>query len=354
MTSRLPDQLVDPHIHQWNPLTTPTELSGIAKLLRPIPRIPRWLARTQPRRDREFVHHPHHILKPYLPADYCRDAGSVPVASVVHIETGSWAAETPSDWVDDTRWIAALPWGRAGAPALGGLVVHADPRWAEVAGVLDAHLAADDRVRGVRLSAPAHPDPAVRDFSDRPHLLSDADFLRGFAAVADRGLSFEVWIYAHQLPDAVVLASEYPQTTFVLDHYATPVAVFGPRGRSTGHTAADRAEILARWRDGVAALAALPNVVAKHSGLGMPVLGGPPPRQVTETSTGELVDRCAPLVGHLHDCFGAERTMWASNFPIDKPVHSIPASVAILLEILGSAADPALLFRDVARRVYRL
>jgi predicted TIM-barrel fold metal-dependent hydrolase len=220
--------------------------------------------------------------------------------------------------------------------------------------VLDAHLAASDRVRGVRYSAAQHADPGVMSFAHDPHLLRDPDFLRGFAAVAERGLSFEIWIYAHQLPDALVLATEYPDTTFVLDHYATPAGIFGPRGRSTGHTAQDRAGLLGRWRDEIAALAARPNVVAKHSGLGMPVLGAVPARPVPKESRSELVERYAPLVRHLHDTFGSERTMWASNYPIDKPVHTIAASLAVVLDVLGDDADPDLLARDVARRVYLL
>jgi predicted TIM-barrel fold metal-dependent hydrolase len=345
--------MVDPHIHQWDPFTSPREVSGIARVLRPVPRIPRWLGRSQPRRDREFIGDPHHVLKRYLPSDYRRDAGSLPVTSVVHIEA-SWAGKAPMDWVDETRWVGGLPWGRHGAPELGGIVVRVDPRWAAAADVLDAHLAADERVRGVRISAVNHPDPGVRDFVAEPHLLSDADFLRGFAAVAERGLSFEVWVYSHQLPDAVSLASEYPQTTFVLDHYGTPVGAFGPRGNRTGRSERDRADLLSRWRDDIAALAGLPNVVAKHSGLGMPVLGGLPRRQVAAESVSELVDRSAPLIRHVHESFGSDRTMWASNYPIDKPVHSIAASVDVLLEVLGDDADPPLLFRDVARRVYRL
>ena len=102
------------------------------------------------------------------------------------------------------------------------------------------------------------------DFAKRPHLLSEPEFLRGFAAVAERGLSFEIWVYGHQLPHAVTLASEYPDTTFVLDHYATPVGALAPCGRRTGHTTAERTDILKRWRDDISALAALPNVVAKH------------------------------------------------------------------------------------------
>ena len=354
MTGPLPDSIVDPHIHQWDPLTSERIISREARLLRRVKRVPRWLTLLQPRAKREFVGgDPNYVLKPYLPADYREDAGSLSVSSIVHIETSSIVMREHLDAVEETRWVTALPWG-AGAPVLGGIVVHVDPRWDDAAAVLDAHLAASDQVRGVRYSAAHHPDAGVLSFAHEPHLLSQPDFLRGFAAVAERGLSFEVWIFAHQLPDALALATEYPDATFVLDHYATPVGIFGPRGRSTGRTPRDRADILARWRDEVAALGALPNVVAKHSGLGMPVLGGVPNRPVTFAAHGELVDRCAPLIRHLHDVFGGERTMWASNYPIDKPVHSIPASLQVVLDVLGADARPELLARDVARRVYRL
>jgi predicted TIM-barrel fold metal-dependent hydrolase len=250
--------------------------------------------------------------------------------------------------------VAGLGWQADGAPALGGIVVNVDPRWPDAATVLDAHLAASDLVRGVRYPAAHHSDRGVMSFTEGAHLLSTPEFVRGFAAVAERGLSFDFWIYPDQLPDAVVLATEYPDTTFVLDHYATPVGIFGPRGKSTGRTAQERAGLLARWRDDVAALAALPNVAAKHSGLGMPVLGDPPRRQVDGGHTAHLVERCAPLIQHLHEVFGPDRTMWASNYAIDKPVQTIPASVEVLLEVLGPGTDLTLLLRDVARRTYRL
>jgi predicted TIM-barrel fold metal-dependent hydrolase len=354
MPQPLPDGIVDPHIHQWDPFTTPRSVSREARLLHRLPRIPRWFARLQPRAKGQFIGDPHHVLKPYLPRDYRQDAGSVPVSSVVHIESETWVTASHADFVDETRWVAGLPWQVDGAPALAGIVVHADPRWPDVAAVLDAHLAASDLVRGVRYPAAHHPDRAVMSFTEGMHLLSEPDFLRGFAAVAERQLTFDLWIYNYQLPDAVILAEEYPDTTFVLDHYGTPVGIFGPRGRGVGHTAQQRAGLLARWRDDVAALAALPNVVAKHSGLGMPVLGGVPARPVDAGATAPLVDRCAPLIQHVQDVFGPQRTMWASNYAIDKPVQTIPASIETLTAVLGDATDLSLLLRDVARRTYRL
>ena len=112
--------------------------------------------------------------------------------------------------------------------------------------------------------------------------------------------------------------------------------------------------MLARWRDDIAELAAFPNVVAKHSGLGMPVLGDNPRKARGMESVAFLADRWAPLIRHLHDVFSADRTMWASNFPMDKATVTIPATVAVLLDVLGSDAQPELLLRDVAAKTYRI
>lgn len=345
-----PAHVVDPHIHQWDPLTTPRHSSGRARLLRPLPRVPRALGRLAPRADREFVGDPHHVMKPYLPHDYRADAGGLPVEQVVHVEV-AWLGEDPMSSVDETRWVAGLPFGQGRPPRLGAIVVHADPRWPDVGRVLDAHLAASPLVRGVRHML-AHHGGDVKDFETTDAVVADPAFVRGFEAVAERGLSFELWVYSRQLPLVHTLLEEYPETTFVLDHYATPVGLFGPRG-GTG-SPAQRRDLLRRWCDDLAPVAAHRDVVAKHSGLGMPVLGGVPRRQLDVGRLAEVVDRAGPLVRHVHDCFGPERTMWASNYPMDKPVLSVPATAQVLLDILGSDAHPQLLFRDVATRTYRL
>ena len=353
MTAPWPSGVIDPHIHLWDPLTTRRATSGMARLFRPLPRIPRAMRWLAPRADREFVGNPHHLLKPYLPADHRADAGEIPVARGVHIEA-DWPHDDRHDSVDETRWVTSLPFGQDGAPELGALVVHVDPRFDDAGAILDEHLAVSPLVRGVRCVAPHHPDPGVRDFADVPHLLSDPAFVKGFAAIAERGLNFDVWCFSHQLPDAIVLAQEYPETTFVLDHYATPVGLLGPRGKTTGRTDQERSTLVETWREDVAALAALPNVVAKHSGLGMPLLGSNRPRPVAADSLGEAADQAAPLIRHVHDVFGADRTMWASNFPIDKAELTLPATLRLVTDVLGSDVDLTNLVRDVARRVYRI
>lgn len=348
-----PAGVVDPHIHQWNPYVTRRHSWLAARVLRPVPRIPRALGWLVSQSDREFIGDPHHALKPYLPANYAVDAGPVPVSQVVHIEA-DWPMRTHLEAVDETRWIAGLPFGVGGAPALGAIVVHADLRRPDAGTVLDAHLAASPLVRGVRFKGAHHPDPGVKNFCDEPDVFTSPVFLDGFSAVAERGLGFEIWCYAHQLTGVRKLVGAYPETTFVLNHYGTPVGLFGPRGRHAGRSARERAQQLAVWRDDLAAVAEHRNVVAKHSGLGMPLLGDVPQRARNETSAGELMDRAAPLVWHLHSCFGADRTMWASNYPIDKPGLTLPATISIITEMLGSDADLPELLGGVARRAYHL
>ncbi|MBJ8346667.1 amidohydrolase [Antrihabitans sp. YC2-6] len=344
----LPDfPVIDPHIHQWDPFTSPRTATRPAQILRVVPFLKWALLKAVPASDREFIGNPDIAIKPYLPDDYTNDAKPLQVSAIVHIEAG-WHGKNHAASVDETRWVAALPFG-GNTPKLGAIVVHADPTEPDIGPVLDAHLAASNLVRGVRCTASHHPDPGVKSWAADGHLLTSKAFLTGFAALAERRLSFELWLYSHQLPDAVILAREYPETTFVLDHYATPVGLFGPRGKQTGHTAADRADILKQWRDEIGALAELPNVVAKHSGLGMPILGGGPAQ-----SRSELTDAFGPLVTYTQELFGPDRTLWASNFPMDKPTLRLSDSVAVLQNLLADQLDPRKMFRDNAARVYAI
>jgi len=129
-----PDGIVDPHIHQWDPLTTRRHTSAKAYQLRPLPRIPRSMRWLAPKADREFIGHPHAALKPYLPQDYRADTAELPVQTVVHIEC-DWLCIDRRDTVNETRWLTTLPCGRDGAPALGAIVVHADPRFDDAGAV---------------------------------------------------------------------------------------------------------------------------------------------------------------------------------------------------------------------------
>lgn len=345
-------RVIDAHIHQWDPLTTPRDFSTLARMFRYLPLPLDLVARLAPRRDREFVGDPTAYMHPYLPADYRADAGAVPVDAIVHIEVEWTGAKA-----DETRWVESLPFG-IDTPRLGAVIGSADPSADGFAALLDAHQSASPVFRGIRTMVARHPDPDVRSFDHAEGGLTSPRFLDGFAELAERGLSFEAWVYSHQLPDVTALARRYPEVTVVLNHLATPAGLFGKVGKHTGANPGERRKLFLRWRDDLAALAEHPNVVAKVSGLTMPILGHPVPPRGTPTPVPELVDRIGPMLAHAYDVFGAERLLWGSNFPVDRPITSVGNSVRAVAESLtnqGAGLDDLVqVFRETARRVYRV
>ncbi|MDZ5622019.1 amidohydrolase family protein [Nocardioides sp. HM23] len=348
--------IIDAHIHQWDPFTTPREASRLAPLYRRAPRVFERLTPVLVRQpERELILTAEHVARPYLPVDYAADAAGaveavgVPVEAAVHVECG-WHRPDQSE---ETAWLDALPFGTAGNPGLAAIVGNADPRDPDFASVLDAHARASDRFRGIRFMTTWHPDRGVKNWIDEEGVMTSAAFLRGFAALAERGLTYDAYVYSHQLPEVVVLAKEYPDTTIVLDHYAPPVGYCGPMGRSTGRTDADRADLLARWKEDIAQLAgSCPNVVAKHSGLAFPTLGHQQPGIGRE----QLAERVAPLVEHTTEVFGEDRLVFGSNYPMDKAIATYGTVVGALADLLAPYGPDLLrkVFRDNARAVYRL
>ncbi|WP_433713745.1 amidohydrolase family protein [Nocardia sp. CA-084685] len=349
-------RVIDSHIHQWDPFRTPREFSRTAKLLRMLPIPIDGAKRVAPRRDREFVGDPTAYANPYLPANYRADADGVPVESIVHIEVG-WTGKGTLARADETKWVAGLPFG-GDNPALGAIIGSADPAAPDFALLLDAHRAASTLLRGIRAHVAHHPDSDVRPYASHEGALATKEFLDGFAALAERGLSFEAWVYSHALPDVTALAERYPEVPIVLDHLATPAGIFGPVGKRTGTNPSLRRELFIRWRDDLTALAEKPNVVAKVSGLMMPILGHQVPPRGTPTPVPVLLDRISPLITHAYDVFGADRLLWGSNFPVDKPITTIADSAEVIAAAInnhgGGHDELEKIFRTNAQRTYRI
>ncbi|ATD72374.1 amidohydrolase [Gordonia sp. 1D] len=362
--------IVDAHVQHWNPRRTPWAATRSSRLYGFVPRLgDRVFPLVASRADREFVLTPRTVARPYEPRQYATDAAlvptvvGVPIDTVVHVES-HWRKALPageqasahSTAVEETRYLENLPFGQAGAPRLGAIVAHGDPRDHDFAETLDQQLTISPRVRGVRLVATRHPDPRVRDGGDADNILSSTSFLDGFAELAGRKLVFEAAVYSHQLYDVIVLAREYPDTTIVLDHFGMPAGVFGPIGTRTGATAAARADIWRLWRERITTLASYRNVVVKLSGLAMPVLGYGHERWGNiggQTTLGEMI---CPFVEHVVNHFGTDRVMFGSNYPIDRPNAAIDVLVGALVDCASQWGDEALrrIFRDTAVRVYKL
>ena len=221
---------------------------------------------------------------------------------------------------------------------------------AAVGEVLDAHAAASPRFRGIRHAAGWDASEEVRNSHTAPAqgMLANPAFRAGFEELGKRGLTFDAWLYHPQIPELTELARAFPDQPIVFDHFGGPLGI--------GPYAGKRAEIFAAWRADVAELATCPNVVAKLGGLVMAVNGFGFHKRERPATSAELVAATGDYYRHAIDCFGPERCMFESNFPVDK----VSCSYRVLWNAFKrlaagfSAGEQRALFHDTAVRVYRV
>ncbi|WP_417520160.1 amidohydrolase family protein [Minwuia sp.] len=236
--------------------------------------------------------------------------------------------------------------------ACAGIVSMADLNLGAKAGeTLDAHReAAPARFRGIRHAGGFDESPEVRNSHTEPFpgMFADPTFREGFAELGPRGMSFEAWAYHHQLPEVTALARAFPDTTIIADHFIGPVGI--------GPYAGKRDEIFEQWKRDFADLAACPNVVAKLGGINMAINGFEWHKRDTPPTARDLVAATGDWYAHAIDCFGPDRCMFESNFPVDKVSVSYPVlwNAFKLIASAYSEAERDALFFGTANRVYRL
>ncbi len=312
--------------------------------------------------DREIVDPHHHLWTRsewnYELAELWSDTGAGHnVVQTVFLECGSaYDLDAPEHLqpVGETRYVAAFAEASAADPAqatIAAIVSRADLRHPELDAVLDAHQAAGKSLfRGIRHAGARDPHPESLTIPGRAPegLYADPDFRAGVARLGERGYSYDTWHYHHQNAAFCELARAVPDTTMVLDHFGTPLGV--------GPYADKREEIFSAWQKDIEAIAACPNVVAKLGGLAMPDNGfGWHQRDLPPTSD-EFVDAQARYYHHAIECFGPERCMFESNFPVDRLSLGYGVLWNGLKKIAAryDEAEQAAMFSGTARRVYQL
>ncbi len=231
-----------------------------------------------------------------------------------------------------------------------GIVSFADlTRGASVRQVLEAHQTISSRFRGVRQMTAfdsSEDIPRLRPFP--PGLMLDTKFREGFGVLESMGLTFDAYVYHHQLRELGELANAFPGVTVVLNHIGGPLGI--------GPYAGKRDEVFRVWSEGISALATSPNVVVKIGGLVMPLSGFDWRERSVPVTSSELAEGTAPYYLHCIEQFGPERCMFESNWPVDK----IACSYTVLWNAFKrlaqdfSPSETAALFQDTADRVYHL
>jgi predicted TIM-barrel fold metal-dependent hydrolase len=251
--------------------------------------------------------------------------------------------------VGETEFVADAAQRSGGLIA--GIVGHADLRLPNLDDILDAHEKAGCGLfRGIRDAlSRAEPSDNLMIAGGAPAgLFEDPAFRAGVTRLGTRGLTYDTWHYHYQNREFLELARAIPGTIMVLDHFGTPIGV----GRYAEH----RDEIFDEWKRDIADIARCENVVAKLGGLAMPDNGFGWHTADRPPTSDEFVAAQGRYYRHMIECFGADRCMFESNFPVDRLSLSYLVLWNGMKKIARecSAAERDALFAGTATRVYRL
>lgn len=240
--------------------------------------------------------------------DYFAAAERLGIESALHMEVD--VAER--DMEAETRFVVGAH------PRIVGAIASARPESPDFPAFLDRLLAIDG-VRGIRRILHTSPD----------ELSTSETFAGNIRRLGDAGLPFDLCVLARQLPVGRELAEKCPDTQFVLDHCGVPDVA---------------GKALDPWRADIEALAALPNVAAKISGV------------VAYARADWTINDLRPFVEHVIESFGWDRVVWGSDHPVCTLTANLERWVETTQEIVAgaSADEQARLFHRNAERIYHL
>lgn len=260
------------------------------------------------------------IRRDYPIEEYLGDIASSNVTKSVYVQ-----ANWPNDqFEDEVRWVQETA-DRTGWPQ--GIVGFADMTVPDARPQLE-RLKAYPAMRGIRQQFHWHENPLYR-FAASASMAEEPVVQDNIRKLADYGWSFDLQLFAGQMKAAVSLAKACPDVTFILQHAGMPEDL-SDEGWTT-------------WRDGMHALAEMPNVMSKLSGFGTFV----------HRVDADLIKR---IILETVEIFGTGRCMFGSNFPIEKIWSSYAALVEAHMSAVSELGEGAMqdIFYNTAARVYRL
>jgi L-fuconolactonase len=183
-----------------------------------------------------------------------------------------------------------------------------------------AKLAGDSLLKGLR--------PMLQDIAETEWILRE-ELRPAIMAMIDAGLRFDALVQPRHLPVLLKLCARHPGLELVIDHAAKPVIAAGG---------------WQPWADDISLMARETPAMCKLSGI------------VTEASPGWRIDDLRPYFGHLLSCFGPDRLMWGSDWPVVELAGGYArwreASAALLAPL--SVEERNAIFGGTALRFYDL
>ncbi len=249
------------------------------------------------------------IYRDYLPADLLPHLQATGIDRTIFIQTQHDLAE--NEWIlglaDQHNFIAGVV----------GWIDLASPDCEQQLLQFQRH----PKAVGIRHVTHDEPDP---NFIVRP------DILRGLKVLEKHRVPFDLLFFVEHLPHAATVADHCPDLPLVIDHLAKP--------KIKQHSLAD-------WEPHFRAAAKRPNIYCKLSGM------------VTEADWQNWKPSdLKPYVDIALDCFGPERLMFGSDWPVCELAGSYEEVHGATQNLLGNltATEQSRIFGDNATKFYGL
>ncbi len=312
--------------------------------------------------DQKIIDPHHHLWRrpgsDYILEDLWGDTGSGHnVVKTVFVECHAEYLDNGPEYLKplgETKFVAseAKRSEQGEGSKIAAIVGHADLRIGDLLPeLLSAHADTGDGLfRGIRHAGAyaTHPEALLIPGRAPEGLYADEAFRKGLKMLGDMGFTYDTWHYHYQNQDFCELAKAVPETTMILDHFGTPLGV--------GHFSDQRSEIFDQWKLDMAEIAKCQNVVAKIGGLAMPDNGFGWHDKDTPPDSDEFATTQRSYYLHMIDCFGPDRCMFESNFPVDKFSLSYHVLYNGLKKIVAdfSSDEKDAMFYGTAARVYKI
>ena len=164
-----------------------------------------------------------------------------------------------------------------------------------------------------------------------PNELSQTkSFRNNVRKIGDAGKTFDLCFLPSQLRVAKELAQECDNTSLILNHCGVPTIANNE---------------LDPWRQDMENLSKIPNVTCKLSGLMAYCAPG--------TSSYETIE---PYVDHVLKCFGPNRMVWGSDWPVVNLGKGLPEWIAVTRKILDklSPDEAEAIANGTAQKIYKV
>ena len=236
------------------------------------------------------------LNKPYLLKHYTDAHGDLDIEAMVFVQCDTH----PDDGLKETAWVTSLSMTE---PRIRGIVAWAPLERGKLVEPFVEKLAENPLVKGIRRLIQSE----NVDFCIQPA------FVEGVKTLAQHNLSFDICIFHPQLSNATRLVEQCPNVQFILDHIGKPDI---------------KNQLFNPWKQELRVLSEFPNVHCKISGL------------TTEAEHAQWTPAdLQPYIAHVIDCFGFDRVIYGSDWPVSTQATDYRRWVDTLQEAVSGCSS---------------